>query len=83
MGFEGWDNVSPYDYKINDDNSFTILFHNEEIHTSRAFRLKSQAEAKAVQYIKKEIGEVYNNDITLDVQKLSVDISSLFGKRSK
>ena len=68
MGFEGWDDVCPYDYKITPDNVFIVYNNNVEVYRSRAFRLKVQAENKAQKWIDKKIGKVKKANVVLDVQ---------------
>ncbi len=73
-----WTPPNPYDYVINSDNSFTILQDGKEIHTSRAFRLKVQAERKAVEYVQNILGQSPQGAITLDVQSYGIDPETLF-----
>lgn len=70
--------MEDYTYKVNDDNSFTIYYLTEEVYTSRVFRLRTQAEGKAMQFIKDAVLFNYENGITLDVQNLSTDLDTLF-----
>jgi len=78
--FEGWiPSVNPYDYRVNKNNSFTILQNGEEVHTSRTFRLRVQAERKAQDYINNLISKQQDGDATLDVQSVSTSIRALFG----
>ena len=77
--YEGWDEINPYEYEITEGNVFVVKYKGEEVHRSRSFRLKVQAEKKAVEWIQNETGEKRQGDITLDVQTLSVDPTALFG----
>jgi len=75
------DNEVVYTYTVNDDNSFTILFHGEPVLRSRAYRLAAQAHTGARDWLAKTSGEINPLEgITLDVQNLSVDAKGLFGK---
>jgi hypothetical protein len=80
MTFEGWDEINPYDYIINNDLSFTVTYNGEAIHTSRPFRLKAQAKRKAVDFIYKHAGVERRGDTTLDVQGMSIDAEAIFNR---
>ena len=66
------------EYRINGDNSFTILDGGSEIYTSRQFRLVTQAIGKAKEYIDNATGKQPDGDITLDVQNFSIDPDTFF-----
>jgi len=76
--------MKEYSYVVNDDNSFTIFHYGEEIHRSRQFRLRVQAERKAGDWIhtaKDDLDVI--GDVTLDVQSVSIDPETLFSRRPK
>ena len=79
MMFEGWVEPNPYDYSIDNNNVFTVLYKGEVVYTSRAFRLKVQAEAKAKEWIQRALKQIPEG-VTLDVQNVSVDAGAIFGK---
>lgn len=70
-----------YSWVILDDNTVIMYYLGEEIWTSRAFRLRVQAEDQAKEYVKKSRNDIPEDGITLDVQKVSVDPDSLFSRR--
>ena len=76
MGFEGFDDVCPYDYKIIDDNIFIVYNNNQEVFRSRSFRLRVQAERKAESWILDKIGKNRNASHVLDIQNGSAGSGS-------
>lgn len=69
-GFNSPIDAPDFDYRVNPDNSFTILYRGEEVFTSRKYRLWVQADEGAKDYIKNELQQ--NNpldSVTLDVHK--------------
>jgi hypothetical protein len=77
--FNGWipSEPPPYSYKILDDNSFVVFYDDKEIHHSRIYRLKSQAETGAQDWIQREINAP-NVGVTLDVQNASMPVEAIF-----
>ena len=75
------DETNPYTYRINADQSFTVAFHGEDVFTSRAYRLRGQAEGQANEWIQREINTSLDG-INLTVQNLSIDAETLF-RRNK
>lgn len=70
--------MEDYTFTVNDDNSFTVFYLGEEICISRQFRLRTQAEGKAIEFIKQSVELYDENAVTLDVQNLSIDADTLF-----
>jgi len=71
--------IGDFTYTIDDENVVRVFHNGKPVWTSRAFRLHVQAVAQAKEYILKASGTEPKGDVTLVVQKLSVDPRSLFG----
>ena len=71
-----------YTHSINSDLSFTIFEKGIEVYRSRPFRLYSQAETKANEYIGRMTGKQADG-ITLNVQNMLIDADMLFGRLNR
>ncbi len=75
--------MDEYTYTITIENEAVVYFNGQELYRSRAFRLPSQADRAAREFIEKARGDApKTGGVTLVVQNVSVNPNTFFRRKS-